>query len=358
MQGLPDGDAMGKPVVGLDIEPGYVAAVQAAPGGVAVERAAGAALPPGSCATARSPTSRRWPTALQGAVRRAQAVQARCGSAWPTSGSSCGRSICRRSTDAKQLASAVRFQAQDHIPMPLDQAVLEHHSLGTVETPDGPRTRVVLVAARRDMIAAPAGGRPPSRPAPAGHRPLRLRHDPRAAPARPRRARTLYLSVGGMTNLAIAEGTHLRLHPHDRARHRGAGQRARRAARPHARARPRLAAPRRAADADRGRRRRRGDRRRGARGAGRRACAGIADEVRNTLDFHRAQSGVRRRVEPRSSPARRSPSPASPSSSAGEIGLPFEVGLVAEARPGRIRRRRCRPRWRSPPASTVEEVTA
>ena len=36
--------------------------------------------------------------------------------------------------------------------MPLEQAVLEHHSLGIVDTPDGPRTRVVLVAARRDMI--------------------------------------------------------------------------------------------------------------------------------------------------------------------------------------------------------------
>src|SRR5207248_8227488 len=37
----------GKSVVGLDIEPGYVAAVQAAAGGVAVERAATAQLAPG-----------------------------------------------------------------------------------------------------------------------------------------------------------------------------------------------------------------------------------------------------------------------------------------------------------------------
>ena len=32
--------------------------------------------------------------------------------------------------DAKEIAAAVRFHAQDHIPMPLDQAVLEHQSLG------------------------------------------------------------------------------------------------------------------------------------------------------------------------------------------------------------------------------------
>ena len=50
------------------------------------------------------------------------------------------------------LASAVQFQAQEHIPMPLEQAVLEHQPLGIVETADGPRARVVLVAARRDMI--------------------------------------------------------------------------------------------------------------------------------------------------------------------------------------------------------------
>ena len=36
---------------------------------------------------------------------------------------------------AKEINSAIRFQAPDHIPMPLEQAVLEHHSLGIVETP-------------------------------------------------------------------------------------------------------------------------------------------------------------------------------------------------------------------------------
>jgi len=55
-------------------------------------------------------------------------------------------------TDAKEISSAVQFQAQDHIPMPLEQAILEHQVLGQVETPEGPRTRVMVVAARRDMI--------------------------------------------------------------------------------------------------------------------------------------------------------------------------------------------------------------
>ena len=85
--------------------------------------------------------------------------------------------------DPKEIASAVRFQAQEHIPMPLDQAVLEHHSLGLVETADGPRTRVVLVAARRDMIERLLEATQARRPATAGDRPVGVRDDPRAAPA-------------------------------------------------------------------------------------------------------------------------------------------------------------------------------
>ena len=55
-------------------------------------------------------------------------------------------------TDRKELAAAVNFQAQDQVPMPLSNAVLDFHPLGIFETPDGPRQRVVLVAAQRDMI--------------------------------------------------------------------------------------------------------------------------------------------------------------------------------------------------------------
>ncbi len=38
-------------------------------------------------------------------------------------------------TDEKQIASAVQFQAQEHIPMPLDQAVLEHHTWDSSRRP-------------------------------------------------------------------------------------------------------------------------------------------------------------------------------------------------------------------------------
>lgn len=57
--------------------------------------------------------------------------------------------------DPKELEAAVRFQAQEQIPMPLDQAVLEHQVVGGVPAEEGssPQLDVVVVAARRDMIS-------------------------------------------------------------------------------------------------------------------------------------------------------------------------------------------------------------
>jgi type IV pilus assembly protein PilM len=54
--------------------------------------------------------------------------------------------------DPKALEELVRAEAPDHIPVPMDEAVLDFQPLGRIETPAGPRTRVVIVAVRRDMI--------------------------------------------------------------------------------------------------------------------------------------------------------------------------------------------------------------
>jgi type IV pilus assembly protein PilM len=58
--------------------------------------------------------------------------------------------------DPQELATAARFQAQEQIPMPLDQAVLEHQVVGGVPAQEGstPMVDVVVVAARRDMIGS------------------------------------------------------------------------------------------------------------------------------------------------------------------------------------------------------------
>ena len=56
----------------------------------------------------------------------------------------------------KEMEAAVRFQAQEQMPMPLDQAVLEHQVVGGVAAEEGSPAQVdvVVVAARRDMVAS------------------------------------------------------------------------------------------------------------------------------------------------------------------------------------------------------------
>lgn len=58
--------------------------------------------------------------------------------------------------DPKEMAAAVRFQAQEQMPMPLEQAVLEHQVVGGVPAEEGstPQVDVVVVAARREMVSS------------------------------------------------------------------------------------------------------------------------------------------------------------------------------------------------------------
>lgn len=194
----------GRNLVGLDIEPGYVAAVQTRPGTVEVERAASATLPPGVVRDGEVVDV----DTLAGVLRDLFAQndlskRVRLGVA--------NQRIVMRTIDLppiddpKQLASAVRFSAQDHIPMMLDQAVLEHQTLGTVETADGTRTRVMLVAARRDMIdsllgAAQRAGLRPQGIDLSAFAMIRALHRPGSEET------SVYLNIGGITNLAIASG--------------------------------------------------------------------------------------------------------------------------------------------------------
>jgi type IV pilus assembly protein PilM len=58
--------------------------------------------------------------------------------------------------DPKEMEAAVRFRAQEEIPMPLDQAVLEYQVVGGVAAEEGaaPQVDVIVIAARREMVAA------------------------------------------------------------------------------------------------------------------------------------------------------------------------------------------------------------
>ena len=135
--------------------------------------------------------------------RRTPGSTRRSASASPTRASSCASMDLPPLEDPKELAAAVRFQAKDELPMALDQAVIDFQSIGIVETPDGPAPRVVARRRTPRHDRAPARRGPRRRPEARGHRPLRLRHGPR--PRRRRPGPALYVSVGGLTNLAVAE---------------------------------------------------------------------------------------------------------------------------------------------------------
>ncbi len=57
--------------------------------------------------------------------------------------------------EANELAGAIQFQAQDYIPIPVDEAIIDFHVIGEYVTPaDEHMMEVMLVAAERDMIAS------------------------------------------------------------------------------------------------------------------------------------------------------------------------------------------------------------
>jgi type IV pilus assembly protein PilM len=195
-------------LVGLDIQPGFVAAVQArVNGSIVAERAAGLALPADAMRDGEVIDDDALAEALRelfGKSRLGKSVRV---------GVANQRTVLRTLelppvTDRKELAAAVNFQAQDQVPMPLNNAVMDFHPLGIVDTPAGPRQRVVLVAAQRDMVERLLGAvrragltvEGVDLSAFALIRSL-YRREPEQT------GRVLYLNVDGLTNLAIAEGT-------------------------------------------------------------------------------------------------------------------------------------------------------
>jgi type IV pilus assembly protein PilM len=320
----------GKTLIGLDIEPGYVAAVQAIAGTTSVERAAVEPLPPAVVSDGEVVDVETLAAALRKMFQEHKlGKRVRLGVA--------NQRIVVRSIDlpplseAKEIASAVRFQAPEHIPMPLEQAVLEHHSLGIVQTEDGPRTRVVLVAARRDMIeklltATRQAGLKPAGIDLSAFAMIRALHRPGVAGA------TLYVSVGGVTNLAVSVGTtcvFTRVVPYGTESMAGELAERRGLTLEHAHGwlkhvglvdaieeldgEAEIVAAARSVLSD--------------------GLIRIADDVRNSLDFYRMQEGSAE-IE---HALLTGPAVAIPgfSDALGEaLSLPLEVGVVAEGRPG------------------------
>jgi type IV pilus assembly protein PilM len=196
-----------KSVVGLDLDPAHVAAAEVhVNGAVAVKRGAVAPLTPG--------------VLRDGEVADGPALTEAIKALWsehdlPKSvriGIANQRIVVRTLDmppldDDRALEAAVRVEAPDHIPMPMDEAVLDFQRLGTIDTPGGPRTQVVVVAVRREMVerymeAARGAG-------------LRVEGIDLSAfalvrsmynPALDEDAGLLYVNVSGLINVAVTSG--------------------------------------------------------------------------------------------------------------------------------------------------------
>ncbi|MGA2471077.1 MAG: pilus assembly protein PilM [Solirubrobacteraceae bacterium] len=197
-----------RPVVGLDIQPGLLVAAKCrVEGRLLVERAAYTPL--------------ALDVVRDGEVNNIPALGRALAELFHTSrlerrvriGIANQRIVMRRISlpplvDAKEIDLAVRFQAQDEIPMPLDSVVLDYRSLGIVASESGPRLDVLLVAARRDMVervleAASLAGLRVDGVDLAAFGMVRALRPADADPT----TRILYLAIGGMTNLAISQGS-------------------------------------------------------------------------------------------------------------------------------------------------------
>jgi type IV pilus assembly protein PilM len=145
-------DSRTRSVVGLDIEPGFLAAAEfSGTGKPALVRAATETLGPGLFHEGEV-------VDVEGLADRVKAFfrehdlpkRIRLGVA--------SQKIALRVLELpaidndKELEAAIRFQAQEELPMPLEQAVLDYHVLERVDNGESSKMRVVVVGARRDTV--------------------------------------------------------------------------------------------------------------------------------------------------------------------------------------------------------------
>ncbi len=237
----------GKSIVGLDIEAGSVAAAEVtANGGVKVSRHGLVGLPPGAFREGEVVDADLLAAAVKelfAACKLPKTVRV---------GVANQRVVVRTLRlppieDPGELETAVRFQAQDHIPMPLEQAVIDWEVVRSTSGEEGdPTVDVVVVAARRDMVSnltralLKAGLRPegidlsafgmiralagethdavgaadyveaPTVAPPYEESAAAFAHDEHATLdlAAPTASTRLYCNLGDVTNLAVARGRH------------------------------------------------------------------------------------------------------------------------------------------------------
>jgi type IV pilus assembly protein PilM len=194
-------------IVGLDLDPGHIAAAEVSiNGSLSLKRGAVAPLRPGILRDGEVADVPALAEALKALfAEHGLSPRVRFGIA--------NQRIVVRTLDLppledeKALAAAVKVQAPDHIPMPMDEAVIDWQSLGTVTNGSGqPRTRVVVVAVRREMIDKLVAAAREADLAVAGVD-LSAFGMVRALGVKAARGAVLYVSVAGLTNVAVADGT-------------------------------------------------------------------------------------------------------------------------------------------------------
>lgn len=206
------------PVVGLDIEAGSIAATEVTVNGSAqVTASAIGALDPGAFHEGEVLDPERLSSALKSLFaehKLSRRVRLGIGNQ---------RLVVRTLRlpaieNPKEMEAAVRFQAQEQMPMPLDQAVLEYQLVGGVSAEEGssPQVDVVVVAARREMVASfvdpiRRAGLDPVGVDLSAFGMIRALADngtessAAETPENPGGA-VLYCSIGDVTNLAVARG--------------------------------------------------------------------------------------------------------------------------------------------------------
>lgn len=114
-----------------------------------------------------------------------------------------------RIEDEAELAAAVRFKAEEAVPMPLDEAVLDHQVIGHGTNEEGaPTTQVMVVAARQHMVerlaeAARLAGLKPAGIDLNAFALVRLLAEPAVEDEQAR----VFCHLSGVANLAIAVGS-------------------------------------------------------------------------------------------------------------------------------------------------------
>jgi type IV pilus assembly protein PilM len=145
-----------KSIVGLEIEAGSIAAAEVRINGEArLTATAVAPLPPGAFHDGEVVDSDAIANALRAAfAEHGLSKRVRLGIANQ-------RVVVRTMRlpaidDPKDLEAAIRFEAEERIPMPIDQAILDYRVVGGVAATDDetPKIDIVVVAARRDMVMA------------------------------------------------------------------------------------------------------------------------------------------------------------------------------------------------------------